>query len=423
MDKYRDVQKYVIYRQEQDFCKDTEIFLEIEKKMNTTWDMYEKLHENYMNVNHLKLKEIRENPIVVDFFKEQGLDSMTMTKKEICTEMKIAYEYQYNRYRQYHNSYHNCDLTQLNDVDANLVKKHNKDKTLCPCPVSTCRGFIRSMNNCCGTCDTEICRSCFVIKTQQEEHECNPADVETVKMILKESKPCPRCGTRICKTTGCDQMYCTECKTAFSWKTGAVEQGRIHNPHYYEQLRQAGVVPEREPGDRPGNCDDEPRYIFHEYVEDNKCTNVIKLMIRDYNNMVRAYLHNNYCAEEIEPDRNTTPFKANFKTRIQYLKNQINEEQFKTKLYREFKKRKYENEIHTELTSYLNTVKTLLLTYNEKIKLFTKTKVGQLKNVIVEIRNLRKLYLKLSADLVKTLKSTGHVYNYKSLKTVESLQF
>ena len=32
-------------------------------------------------------------------------------------------------------------------------------------------------------------------------------------------------------------MWCTQCHTAFSWKSGQI-QTRVHNPHYYEWLRE-----------------------------------------------------------------------------------------------------------------------------------------------------------------------------------------
>ena len=38
----------------------------------------------------------------------------------------------------------------------------------------------------------------------------------------------------------CDQMWCVECKTAFSWSKGTIETGMVHNPHYYQWMRQNG---------------------------------------------------------------------------------------------------------------------------------------------------------------------------------------
>jgi hypothetical protein len=50
----------------------------------------------------------------------------------------------------------------------------------------------------------------------------------------------------------CDQMWCTQCHVAFSWRTGAVvTNGVIHNPHWYEWMRRTrGEVP-RTGGDLP----------------------------------------------------------------------------------------------------------------------------------------------------------------------------
>jgi len=53
----------------------------------------------------------------------------------------------------------------------------------------------------------------------------------------------------------CDQMWCVMegCGTAFSWNSGHVVTGTVHNPHYYEWLRRngGGAAPAREVGDIP----------------------------------------------------------------------------------------------------------------------------------------------------------------------------
>ena len=68
-------------------------------------------------------------------------------------------------------------------------------------------------------------------------------------MIKKETKPCPSCATPIFKIQGCDQMWCTQCHIAFSWRTGMRVNGVIHNPHFYQWQREGGgAAPVQTPG-------------------------------------------------------------------------------------------------------------------------------------------------------------------------------
>ena len=124
------------------------------------------------------------------------------------------------------------------------------------CPDPECRGFVSSQWKC-GMCKNWSCPECHEIKGLEREndtHQCNPDVVATVALMRRDTKPCPGCHTQIHKVDGCDQMWCTICHTAFSWTTGLVEKNRIHNPHYYQYLRENaadGEIP-REPGDGGG---------------------------------------------------------------------------------------------------------------------------------------------------------------------------
>lgn len=85
---------------------------------------------------------------------------------------------------------------------------------------------------------------------QDTPHVCNPDNLASAKLIDAETRACPKCGARVYKISGCNQMFCTACNDcAFDWVTGRVETV-IHNPHYYEFQRQlnGGQAP-RVPGD------------------------------------------------------------------------------------------------------------------------------------------------------------------------------
>ncbi len=114
-----------------------------------------------------------------------------------------------------------------------------RPKMLKPC--IECRGFLGE-DGVCGLCAVAVCLACR--ERLAEGHVCNPDTVATVAAIQKEAKPCPTCHALISKIDGCDQMWCTQCQTAFSWITGLKEEGRVHNPHYYEWMRATrGSVP------------------------------------------------------------------------------------------------------------------------------------------------------------------------------------
>ena len=164
-------------------------------------------------------------------------------EKELMTELKLMHNH----------------LVQLrNDIcvlHTNKPTAEERRQFIMPCPVDDCRGFLSSQHKC-GLCNIYSCVQCSAVigHNKDDPHICNTDDVKSTELIKKETKPCPTCGTRIYKITGCDQMWCTGCHKAFSWKTGAIDNGRIHNPHFYQYQRENaenGIAP-RVPGD--GAC-------------------------------------------------------------------------------------------------------------------------------------------------------------------------
>jgi hypothetical protein len=139
------------------------------------------------------------------------------------------------------------------DVVGGSASKRENTTFVRPCPntAENCRGFLSTQWKC-NLCNMWACKDCHEMKgpAQDTPHECNPDNLASAKLIDAETRACPKCGARVYKISGCNQMFCTACNDcAFDWVTGRIETV-IHNPHYYEFQRQrnAGQAP-RVPGD------------------------------------------------------------------------------------------------------------------------------------------------------------------------------
>ena len=77
-------------------------------------------------------------------------------------------------------------------------------KFIMKCPDGECRGFLSTAYKC-GTCQNWACPDCLIVKGKDKdaEHTCDAGQKESVAMIIKESRPCPKCGERISKIDGC----------------------------------------------------------------------------------------------------------------------------------------------------------------------------------------------------------------------------
>lgn len=166
-------------------------------------------------------------------------------------------------------------------IAQTVFEETKKKKFVMPCQKSNCNGMLDEKYNC-VVCNTNTCSKCF--EEKNENHVCDEEKVETIKFVKQNTRPCPKCGVRISKISGCDQMWCVECKTAFSWNTGNIENKHIHNPHYYEYMRKNGTLA-REPGDLGGGgqaiCRD-IRYTAYRRIVGSASRNPLKKEIGNY---------------------------------------------------------------------------------------------------------------------------------------------
>lgn len=234
------------------------------------------------------------------------------------------------------------------------------------CPDEHCRGFLSTAWKC-GLCSKWTCPDCHVLKgsTQDAPHECKQEDLETARLLDKDTKPCPKCAIGIFKIEGCDQMWCTQCHTAFSWRSGRIET-HIHNPHFYEwQRRNNGGTAPRNVGDfqcgreidhyTSRTINNKIREMFGTTFrggqrslpiqttqsESETVDNTDDLTIK-IDNIVRSVLH----LQRVQmPTYQVNEIEDNQYLRIDYLRRQINEEEFKIKIQRANKLHQKKREI------------------------------------------------------------------------------
>ena len=219
-----------------------------------------------------------------------------------------------------------------------------------PCPVDDCRGFLSSQHKC-GMCETWCCADCHAIigKSKTEAHTCDPNDVESVKALKAETKPCPKCAVPIFKIDGCDQIWCTQCHIAFSFRTGAIEK-KIHNPHYYEWLRRTnGDVP-RDPLDRmPCDAQFNARTVVQEFrtIFDGITVGYSSAACDDlyrFEEKVSAISRQITHIQQVEI-RPQDYEKRNRDLRVRYLTKDLDDEKFKSLLQQAEKKHSKHTEV------------------------------------------------------------------------------
>lgn len=200
------------------------------------------------------------------------------------------------------------------------------------CPISECRGFLFDDWKC-GICKKVFCESCN--EELCDTHICDQNLVKTVKLLKRDTKACPKCTVPIHKIDGCAQMWCTQCHVAFDWRTGLIDTGRIHNPHYVQFFKRT-----REHSDIPcGGC---PTY---QELKRNKATR----------ELLDAHLELTRLQRELVI-RYGYMYDDNHHLRIKYLLGELSDDQFKRELHKRDKSNDKVRDVQDIYRMFIDTV-------------------------------------------------------------------
>lgn len=234
----------------------------------------------------------------------------------------------------------------INDFSSEIENKEERKTFVQACPNNNCRGFLSSQWRC-GLCELWSCAHCGGIKGDSKDsaHICDPKIAESFQLIKKETTNCPGCSAKVFKINGCDQMFCTSCKTPFNYKTGKIIKGRFHNPHFVEWQKEHGED-KRDPLDSPcgGTVGS---YEFNKHLEKIYGK---KNIPHHYTDMYNTILDTE---TRLIPIYTVNPGQErNMDLRVKFLLGRITEVQWKSQLIKAEKENEKKEELCLVLQAY-----------------------------------------------------------------------
>lgn len=217
-----------------------------------------------------------------------------------------------------------------------------------PCPSTECRGFILPSDKKCGSCKKQVCLSCrdFIF---QDNHHCKSETLETLALLSKDCKECPKCSVLIFRTEGCLHMFCTHCRTHFDWATKKILSDSTN--HHYDKSPLFSKLKTRE-----NDCTSESVYNNKvsplKFSEKFRTTDLYRWLylepkiIRDF---LRTRLNTQALFEQHD--------QALIKIRMQYLRKIITEETAKKKIFlleKNYETKLFEKQLLEDFLYFLN---------------------------------------------------------------------
>lgn len=292
-----------------------------------------------------------------------------------------------------------------NNEDAQEIEKR---KFVMPCPLGDCRGFLSTLWKC-GVCHTNICKDCHhdkldpkylqllqtvndddmqtdnVIDANTATHVCDKDIKASVSLMKQDSKQCPSCNSMIFKITGCDQMWCTQCNCAFSWKTGLVQTGAVHNPHYFDWLVQNGNNQNLSNIGNLNNNNCGQRFLDNLRLSPN---NTYRERIRLLQHILQVDIPKNFTTNNQDENR---------RFRIEYMMGEMSKEKFQNLIHKREKNRSKKKQLSDIMNMFVDVMEEILRHFyqeNDTKRLYNE-----------EMEKIRVYTIKCSIDISKQYQS------------------
>ncbi len=332
---YRDIRMNILFDIEKSYFPTTQDEIHVRLKLNSLRDQIPIIAAEIEEIRQEKKKEIYKLRECTDIMPiKDALDKYFLIQNEIENLDEIYLE---------RKEHIDNQINDLHENESNAIV----NTYLTVCPSKKCNGMISDRDKTedghyqCIICNNIICASCNIELTSKtaKDHKCDPDILESLLFIKKSSKPCPTCKARIHKIQGCNQMFCTHCHTSFDWKTLKINNGKIHNPHHAQWLLETQHISRESTDIVCGRELDMLEIGVKVYNAIMSCTNdkkyALKLeIISQYiYDAIRWGVHHSY--ETIPSlDENRHSYEVNRELRMSLLLNEINEDMFKSEIYK-----------------------------------------------------------------------------------------
>lgn len=283
-----------------------------------------------------------------------------------------------------------------------------------------------------------ICKKCHESVELIHEHECNKNIIKSIKTMNRTSKHCPSCLTLIQKSEGCNQMFCTNCKTIFDWVSLKVDTGGRHNPMYLEWIREnpknkemvnknVNIIEENNHNDCNRLIQIETFVNIREILLHNLNNKIItiKKMVptsiiesRDHDNIktvkiiesfVRDVVHTReYCRTFYTYEVHSYNINTSKRMRIKYMYNQITKNKFLSEIHKKYKSIKYYMELNEIKDLYHNVL-------NDMFYHFISSNKYEYENITILLNEISNfvMYINTQIDILsKYYNKKTYYYNY-----------